>query len=751
MPRPETIDMLHRSPLMADVAVDVTRELIQAAEEIELDSGEVLFHQGDEADAVYLLVDGELSARSRSENGRDIDLGRLRPGDPVGELAVMLGDARGATVRATEPSLLARFASDALGPLLQRSAALQKALENEARNRLRRNQLAELINVYFGLGKLEGRRALEERFQWQELQAGEILFRKGDPADALYIVVSGEVWVVGQDEQGGDVPIASLGNHEIVGEMGPLSDQPRAAAAVAARPSLLVRLGREDFEELAGLYPALMMRVTRQLVDRLRRTQHKRSAARGGCRRVVVLSNSDQLDAREISAQLVTQLGESAEQIGALEVGRALGRESLAMAEPGDPASAGLDLWLEEREATREFVFYPLVADSNDPELGPWAKRCLQRADELLILADISASPEPRGLEAMIQDQYRGGGILGRSPRRRVVLVDPGGVTANTRAERWLGPRAADTHYHLRLGSDADMARLARLLAHRGVGLALGGTGARCLVQVGVLRALEEAQIPVDVMAGTGMGSVVAALYGSGLSPERILADTDWEVLSRLIGGRVGGGSGDYERNRLDNDSRRFFGSSRIEDLKIPLACTSTNLTRQTLAIHRRGPLWKAMRAAMAMPGVTPPILYGDEVHVDGGVINSLPADALGNEASRLVTVDARPQRGGALLPGAGPRRAAGWAHRLGLARWFGADPSPAQRELLVSSVCAASRAAAEHTQAHAQLSFQPPVDGIALDAFQDPRAIERRGYEYARELIEAQGADVVRDRLALV
>lgn len=750
MPRPETIDMLHRSPLMADVAVDVTRELVQSVEEIELDPGDVLFHQGEVADAVYLVVSGELAATASYNDGREIDLGLIRPGDPVGELAVMLGNGRAATVRAREPSLLARVSSEALGGLLERSAALQEALENETRRRLRRNQLAEIIELYFGLGDLDGRRELERRFQWQEMSPGDILFRQGDPADSLYIVVRGEVWVVGRDEQGGDAPIASLGNHEIIGEMGPLSDQPRAAAAVAARPSLLVRLEREDFEELARQYPSLMMRVTRQLVDRLRRSQRKRSAARGGCRRIVVLTTSPRLDARRITGELLAHLEDSAERIGSPEVGRELGRESLAAAEPGDPASAGLDLWLEERESVREFVFYPLEQGPEEQQLDAWSQRCLRRADELLILADVDESPEPRGLEATIQERYRGGGVLDQAPRRRVVLVSSDEHGGSVPAERWLGPRAPDSHYHLQAGSAADMARVARLLAHRGVGLALGGTGARCLVQLGVIQALEEAGVPLDMVAGTGLGGVIAAFYGSGRSPEQILAETDWSLLGELLGEGPGRGDEEYQRNRLDNDSRQLFGSTRIEDLRLPLACASANLTRQTLSVHRRGPLWKAMRATTAVPGVTPPILYGDEIHVDGAVINGLPAEALGDDASRVVTIDARPERGGAALLTPRRRHAARWLRRLGLAGWLGGERPPAQAELLMSSVAAASRAQAERTRATAQLNFLPPVDGIALDAFQDPRAIAQRGYEHARGLLETLGPDGVRRRLAL-
>lgn len=756
MARPETVDILHRSPLMADVAADVTRELARELSEVELKAGETLFRQGDAADALYLVVSGELEASATLESGRRVHLGRLKPGDPVGELAVLLGGQRGASVEAVSPTVLARLPVDTVSPLVFRSAAFQKALETEAGNRLRRNKLTEIIQTYFDLTDREGIERLRDSFEWVDLEPGDILFRKGDPADSLYLVVSGEIWVVGRNEEGDEVPIATLGGHEVVGEMGPLTDEPRMAAAVASRPCTLVRLTRKRFESLSTEFPQLMLTITRQLVDRLRKSQRQRSAARGGCRRIAVLAaDPRRVDTRGLVADLVQRLGPEAQLLGRNEVSRHLGRESLADVGRGDPAHTGLGLWLDEQEATHDFVFYELDPLGNDQASG-WTRRCLERVDEILVIADARGDVAPQGLERMIYEERRTNGFLRTAPRTRLVLVHPPQATMTTRTDRWLNARAPDGHYHVRQGDADDMGRLARLLSHRGIGLALGGGGARSLAQVGVVRALDEAGIPVDMISATGMGGIIGAMYSAGMSPARILAETDWRLLRRLGAGMNGTmPDTDLERNRLDNDSRKLFGSTRIEDLWRPLVCASTNLTRQSLSVHRSGPLWKAMRATTAVPGLLPPIYYGEEVHVHGGVVNSLPADLLGDDASHVITVDSRSRSGPTIIANGRNGAEHGWLQRLGIGGWADrrSEHHGAGRinpELLISVVTAASRDTANRARASAELNFLPPLDGVGMIDFEDPVAIEKRGYDYARSLIESLGVDEVRARFAI-
>jgi predicted acylesterase/phospholipase RssA len=144
-----------------------------------------------------------------------------------------------------------------------------------------------------------------------------------------------------------------------------------------------------------------------------------------------------------------------------------------------------------------------------------------------------------------------------------------------------------------------------------------------------VLRALDEAGIPVDWLGGTSIGSVFAALRAFDWPPERVEAEAhrvfveenplgDYTLpLVSLLRGR-----------RLQRIMRRHFDVA-IEDLPIPYFCVSSHLDRGEATVHERGPLWRAIRASVALPGVLPPAVVDGHLAVDGALLNNLPVDVM--------------------------------------------------------------------------------------------------------------------------
>jgi NTE family protein len=178
-------------------------------------------------------------------------------------------------------------------------------------------------------------------------------------------------------------------------------------------------------------------------------------------------------------------------------------------------------------------------------------------------------------------------------------------------------------------GAD-DIARVARLLTGRGIGLVLSGGGARGFAHIGAVRALREARIPIDVVGGTSMGGIMAAGVAAGWSTEEIterlrrsfvetnpLRDYTLPVVS-LVSGR-----------KVSSLLHREFEERYIEDLPLTYFCVSANLTTGQASVHRSGLLWRALRASTAIPGVLPPVLVQGEVLVDGGALNNLPVDCM--------------------------------------------------------------------------------------------------------------------------
>ncbi len=192
--------------------------------------------------------------------------------------------------------------------------------------------------------------------------------------------------------------------------------------------------------------------------------------------------------------------------------------------------------------------------------------------------------------------------------------------------------------------------RLASFHCRPVTGLALSGGGARGLAHIGVLKALEREQIPIDRLAGTSMGGVIAAGYAAGFSPldlERealklnnartLLSLIDWagpESGSLIHGSRMAA----YFERQLQ---QRTFA-----DLAIPLALVAVDLNKGQEVIMQEGPLVTAIRATMAVPGLLAPVIVEGKRLVDGGLLNNLPADvarAMGAELVIAVDVGSKP------------------------------------------------------------------------------------------------------------
>lgn len=206
---------------------------------------------------------------------------------------------------------------------------------------------------------------------------------------------------------------------------------------------------------------------------------------------------------------------------------------------------------------------------------------------------------------------------------------------------------------------NAQEAQEAQQPKRKKVAVVLSGGGAKGMAHIGVLKVLEKAGIPVDIITGTSMGSIVGGLYAIGNNAyelDSIVRLQDWdfvlsdkEDLSRqslrdrerqntyiltksfdLRKKSVGGG-GIIEGKNLDvlfnNLTRRFNDSIDFNKLPIPFACVATNIIDNTEYVFHSGYVSRAMRASMAIPGVFAPVRMGDMVLVDGGLRNNYPAD----------------------------------------------------------------------------------------------------------------------------
>lgn len=176
------------------------------------------------------------------------------------------------------------------------------------------------------------------------------------------------------------------------------------------------------------------------------------------------------------------------------------------------------------------------------------------------------------------------------------------------------------------------------------IGLALSGGGARGLAHIGVLRVFEREGIPVDYLAGTSMGGVIAAGYAAGMSSydleREALAATRKRHMLRLADPGLPNG-GLIRGERVLAFFKKEFGEKTFAELNLPLVVVAVDLNSHQEVVVREGPVALALRATTSLPGLFKPLEINGMRLVDGGVLNNLPVDVvcqMGAEA--IIAVD---------------------------------------------------------------------------------------------------------------
>src|SRR6185295_10410962 len=243
----ELADRIARIDAFAGLDRAELRTIVADAQIVELAAGKTLVRQGEEADRIFVLLDGRLDVVVEDDAGNERALGDVAPGSIVGEIPVLVGGNRTATLRAGEKSCVAMLSAETFARLLESQPAVARKLTEVASRRLRNAQLVtRLANVFPGIDRA-ALQALGDAVEWVTLSAGETLFRQGDPGDAAYLVVSGRVRVAVSDEDGGERIIGEIVSGELVGEQAILLDTTRSATIFAARDTHLARIPRDVF------------------------------------------------------------------------------------------------------------------------------------------------------------------------------------------------------------------------------------------------------------------------------------------------------------------------------------------------------------------------------------------------------------------------------------------------------------------------------------------------------------------------
>ena len=173
------------------------------------------------------------------------------------------------------------------------------------------------------------------------------------------------------------------------------------------------------------------------------------------------------------------------------------------------------------------------------------------------------------------------------------------------------------------------------------VGLALGSSAARGFAHIGVLKALKEASIPVDMVAGTSMGAMIGACFakeGEINAVEEIAINTGWRKLARLLDPKLGSlRKGLIRGQRIEEFLYSLIGDAEFKDLKIPFAAVATDVNTGEEVVIREGSVIEAVRASISIPGIFVPVTLEGRCLVDGGLTNPVPADIVRDMGAKFI------------------------------------------------------------------------------------------------------------------
>ena len=707
------------------IAATLIESLGSNARSVLLADGDVLVEQGDAADNVYFIQSGTVTA-SKSTSQGEVVVGTVDAGQVIGEVTVVAGGLRTATLRASGPVEVLEIERSEFEAWLNGNPEMADSVSDQARERVDRTNVATMVAELMGSSDQALVQQVVDRVEWRRLEAGEVLFRQGDLADAAYFVVGGRLMVLAATSDGSDELIAELGRGEVVGELGLLDRAPRSATVRAVRDTTLAAFSTTMFEELVATSPQMMLNVTRGILTRLRKPA-QRKFDRAASLTIAITAD---IDADAMVSAIVDEIARfgTAKHLSSDRVDRTLNRTAISQVATDNVGVPRLAEFMHEADVGNDHVVL-----QTDREMTAWTRRALRQADRVVVVC----SPNPDAAErALISEIFA---TLGDASHVATMLavLHPATADRPRRTAALVGAWRVDDVVHLRSGSSADIGRLARLASGHGYGLVLSGGGGRGLAHLGVLRALHEQGIPVDEVAGCSMGSVIAAGVALGEAGEslmelverqcRRLLDYTLPVVSLVKGGRI-------TRNIEDT-----FGSFDIEDLWLPFYCVSTNLTTSHLEVHRRGSTALALRASIAIPGVLPPVPHAGHLLVDGGVLNNLPFEVMRDNSTveTIIAVDVAPDQG--------PRARADFGMSVSGFQALGASLRPSKSiypsltsVLLRSMLTGAVRnQKASMIDGSIDLLLALHLPGIGLLDFEHCREVADAGYAAAKPAID--------------
>ena len=258
---------LPKIPLFSDLSADAFIELFDRCPLLRFGQDERILEQGSVGDSFFVICAGTVRVLRLDESGQQKELAVLQEGAFFGEVALLSGAPRTASVvSAAEETQLLEISATVLAQLSHRYPQVAAALKKFCRQRL----LANVMNSspLFKPFSRKDRKDLVERFRARDVRKSDLIVKEGVPADGLYVVLSGEVEV-----RKGQTKLATLREGEVFGEISLLQKSAATASVFAAKRTSLLRLPREVFDQVILTHPQVLALVSELSESRQRQTE----------------------------------------------------------------------------------------------------------------------------------------------------------------------------------------------------------------------------------------------------------------------------------------------------------------------------------------------------------------------------------------------------------------------------------------------------------------------------------------------
>nr|CAB3264982.1 patatin-like phospholipase domain-containing protein 7 [Phallusia mammillata] len=644
---------------------------------LKVSHGHQLIQQGDQDVCLYFVVAGNLRVlQTLPEMGfdeqREVTLFVAKPGMLTGQLAVLTGEPSFFCVRALSDSVIARITKQGFYRMMRK---YPRVVLNTAHTVMMR------VSPFV--------RQIDFALDWVMIEAGKPLYKQDSYSDCMYIVLHGRLRSVIMKPDGKKEMCGEFGKGEIVGMTESIRGSPRTASLHAIRDTELAKIPEGLVKHIRRRHPGIVTRLISLMSDKLlgnmmsqKRTEESKLAdalsfkpllaeetrfAYGDVSNhlanlstVAILPASKDVPLDKFSMELqhaMTHICPQALRLSSGVVKKRLGNNALDAQH-----EYRLSNWLAHHEDLHQMVLY-----QTDFTMTTWTHRCVRQADAVLIVALGDGEPSVGELESQLE------GMAVRALKMLVLLHRPN-IVRPTRTVEWLNMRGwLNNHIHIKgpkrlfartrkskleeyweklieksVDRFSDFSRLARFLTGTSVALVLGGGGARGLSQIGIIRSLLNAGIPIDMVGGTSIGAFMGALWSAHRDIPKmrektmILCDDMGSILGKILDLTYPYASM-FSGSSFNRAIENVFKELQIEDLWLPFFTISTDITSSKMRVHTDGWLWRYVRASMSLSGYLPPLCDPKDGHLlmDGGYINNLPGDvARSRGACKVLAVD---------------------------------------------------------------------------------------------------------------